>query len=239
MIAVVLTRERSCDAAGPGLHVPPGRLVEVRIGDDVGHGQPASRPEHPGRLREGHGLVGREIDDAVGNDNVHTAYGQGDVLDLALQELDIGQAGLPNVAPGEGKHLVGHIDSVDLAGRTHPSGREDDIDPAAGAEIEHDLALLKGGDRQGIAASERGQDRSLGQMAQLPIGVLARPEAGVSADATGTGRPTAAVLLRTFGGDDRELRIPGPDRLLRCLGLKHRRLPFFSTPLFCVTRRAP
>jgi len=65
-LAVVLTRERSCDAAGPGLHVPAGRVVEVVIGDDVGHGPAGpSRPQHPGRLCEGRGLVGREIDDAV------------------------------------------------------------------------------------------------------------------------------------------------------------------------------
>jgi len=114
-----------------------------------------------------------------GDDHVHAACGQGDVLDLALQELDVGQPGLPGVAAGEGKHLVGHVESVDPAGRTHPPGREDDVDPTAGAEIEHDLALLEGGDRQRVAASERGKDRGLGQIAQLLHAVVAWPEAGV------------------------------------------------------------
>ena len=98
---VVRTGERSCNTARPGFHVPAGRLVEVWIGDDIGHGEPAPRPEHPGRLGEGHDLVGRKVDDAVRNDDVDAGGRQGDVLDLALQELDIGQTGLLSVAPGE------------------------------------------------------------------------------------------------------------------------------------------
>src|SRR2546428_180825 len=81
-----------------------------------------------------------------------------------------------------------------------------------------------GGARRGVAASEGGRARGLGKMPQLLPAVVAGPEAGVAAAATGAGRPAAAVLLRTLGGDDRELRIPGPDRLLRCLSLEHRRL---------------
>ena len=43
--------------------------------------------------------------------------GQRDGLDVALEELDIGRAGLGDVALGEGEHLVGHVEAEGATGR--------------------------------------------------------------------------------------------------------------------------
>ena len=57
--------------------------------DDVGDGEAAARLEHAEGLAQHAVLVGREVDDAVGDDDVHRVVGQRDVLDLALEELDV------------------------------------------------------------------------------------------------------------------------------------------------------
>ena len=58
-----------------------------------------------------------EVDDAVGDDHVHRGIGERDRLDVALQELDVLDAGLALVLAGERQHLVGHVQAVRLAGR--------------------------------------------------------------------------------------------------------------------------
>ena len=85
-------------------------------------------------------LVGGKIDDAVGDDDVDGVVGQRDVLDLALQEFDVVDAGLALVLVGEGQHFVGHVETVGLAGGPDAPRREQDVDAAAGAEIQHGFA---------------------------------------------------------------------------------------------------
>jgi hypothetical protein len=62
------------------------------------------------------------------------------LFDLAPEETDVRDARLGAVALGQGEHLVGHVEAVREAGRADPLGGEQDVDPAAGAEVEHDLA---------------------------------------------------------------------------------------------------
>ena len=59
----------------------------------------------------------------------------------------------------EGQHLVGHVEPVRLAGRAHALGREQHVDAAAGAEVEHHLALAQVGQRRRVAAAERREQR--------------------------------------------------------------------------------
>ena len=147
--------QRAGDAAGPLLHVASRRLVHVRVGDDVADGEAAAGPQHPRRLAEDLRLVAGEVDHAVGDDHVDRVVGQRDVLDRALDELDVLDPGLALVVPRELEHLVGHVEAVGLAGRADAPGREQDVDPAAGAEVEDGLALVEVGDRGRVAAAER------------------------------------------------------------------------------------
>ena len=65
--------------------------------------------------------------------------GSGMRFDRALEELDVGGAGLPLVLARERQHLVGHVEAVGLAGRADALGREQHVDAAARSEIEHDV----------------------------------------------------------------------------------------------------
>ena len=44
-------------------------------------------------------------------------------LDVALDELDVRDAGLRSVGAGESQHLVGHVETDGLARRTRRAGR--------------------------------------------------------------------------------------------------------------------
>ena len=75
---------------GPLRHVGARGVVHARAGDDVGDGEPAARPSARGRPRAGHlRLVAGEVQDAVGDDDIDRAVGQRDLLDVALDELDV------------------------------------------------------------------------------------------------------------------------------------------------------
>ena len=77
---------------------PVGR-AQIVLGDDVGHADPPAGAQHPVCLGEHRRLVGRQVDHAVGDDDVDRRGGQGNVLDLALEELDIGRADALALAP--------------------------------------------------------------------------------------------------------------------------------------------
>ncbi len=62
------------------------------------------------------------------------------------------------------EHLVGHVQAVGDPARTDPPGGEQDVDAAAGAEVEHRLALMQFGDRQRVAAAERREDGAVGDL---------------------------------------------------------------------------
>ena len=78
-------------------------------------------------------------------------------LDLALEELDVGRRRPSAVLTREREHLVGHVEPVGLAGGADAAGGQQHVDPAAAAEVEHDLAGLQVGERRGVAAAEAGE----------------------------------------------------------------------------------
>ena len=84
---------------------------------DVRDREAPARLEHAERLGQHAVLVGREVDHAVRDDDVDRVVGQRNVLDLALQELDVLQAGLPLVLARQRQHLVRHVEPVGLARR--------------------------------------------------------------------------------------------------------------------------
>ena len=139
------------------------RLVHTGVGDHVADGEAAAGAQHPRRLGEDGGLVGAEVDDAVADDHVDRVIGQRDVLDRALDELDVLDPSLGLVAARQVEHLVGHVEAIGLAGRTDPPSREQDVDPAAGAQVEHRLALVELGDSGRVATAEARELRRLRQ----------------------------------------------------------------------------
>jgi hypothetical protein len=93
---------------------------------------------------------------------------------VAAQPLHVGDAGVGLVVAGEVEHLVGHVQPVGQPGGADPAGGEQDIDPAARAQVEHDLALVQLGDGDWIAAAERGEHRGVGQLVAVFLFVKRR-----------------------------------------------------------------
>ena len=111
-------------------------------------------PQQPVCFGEHGGLVGGQVDHAVGDDHVDGGVRQRDGLDGALDEFHVARARLRGVRPGEVEHLVGHVDPVRLPRRTDPAGGQQHVDATAGAEVEHRLALVQVGDDERVAAAE-------------------------------------------------------------------------------------
>ena len=108
---------------------------------DVGHGEAAAGLQHAERLPQHLVLVARQVDHAVRDDHVHRVVGQRDVLDLALEELDVrrdrscacslrARASISSVMSRPYALPVG----------ADPPGRQQHVDAAAGAQVEHRLA---------------------------------------------------------------------------------------------------
>ena len=69
----------------------------------------AAGPQHARHLGQDGGLVGREVDHAVRDDDVDRLGRKGDLLDLTLEEVHVRNAGLAGVALRELEHLVRHV----------------------------------------------------------------------------------------------------------------------------------
>ena len=86
----------------------------------------AKRPpglKHAGGFAQYLGLVGGEVDHAVGEHHVDAVGGERDGFDVAFEPMHVGQAGLSLVCASKLEHLVGHVEAVGSAGRGRPGGR--------------------------------------------------------------------------------------------------------------------
>jgi hypothetical protein len=104
-VAILTGGEGSSRAAGQAFGLGALGGVEAFGGDDVADPDPAAGAQHTERLGQHAGLVGGQVDHAVGDDHVHGGFGQRDVLDVAGQELGVVYPGLRGVVPGEGDHV--------------------------------------------------------------------------------------------------------------------------------------
>src|SRR4051794_17375850 len=91
------TGQRSRDATGPCGHVAACALVHVLVRDHVGYGEASTGSEDPRRLGDHAPLVGRQVDDAIRDDDVDALVDERQLLDVALGELDVAEARLPRV----------------------------------------------------------------------------------------------------------------------------------------------
>ena len=107
----VVLRPGQCP--GDAADVGPGRRAvgggEAVLGDDIGNADPAAGHQDPEHLGEHCGLVGGQVDHAVGDHHIDGRVGEREVLDLALAELDVGSPRLGGVGAGEGEHVIGHV----------------------------------------------------------------------------------------------------------------------------------
>ena len=202
------------DAPGPLLHVSARCLVHLGVGNDVCHGEAPAGSQDPRRLAEDRGLVGREVDHAVGDDHVDRVVGQRHRLDRSLQELDVLDPGLALVGPGQLEHLVGHVEAIGLAARPDPPRREQHIYATARAEVEHRLTVAKLGDRGRVAAAERGELGGAWELPALPLGVELGAEvleplldANRVSGPAAAGARAAAGRLAARSGTSRRLRV--------------------------------
>src|SRR4249920_3481577 len=192
--AALVERQRAGDASDEAPSLGPRRGREVIGRHDVADPDPAARLEHATHLLEHRELVCGQVDHAVRDDHVDARVRQRDVLDVALEELDVLGARVGCVAPGEIEHLVGHVEPVRVAGRPDPSRREQHVDPAARTQVEHGLALAQLGDGSGIPAPEARQDRGVGELGPLHRVVqLGAPDLVLRAAASRIATPVAAV----------------------------------------------
>ena len=76
--------ECSRDATRPPLHVAPHGITHLLVGDDVGYREPTPRAEDSGGLAHHPTLVGRKVDDAVRDDDVHALVRKRNLLYVAL-----------------------------------------------------------------------------------------------------------------------------------------------------------
>ncbi len=67
---ILVLRERARDATCPLGHVGTSGVVHVGVGKDVGDRKSTTWPQYPGSLSEHDVLVGSQVDDAVGDDDV-------------------------------------------------------------------------------------------------------------------------------------------------------------------------
>ncbi len=165
---------------------------EFVVGDDVGDADAAAGGQDAEHLGEHGRLVGGQVDDAVGDDDVDRVRGQRDGLDRALEELDVGGSSLLLVGQGQRQHLLGHVQAVGLAGGADAAGGEEDVDAAAGAEVQDALSFMEVGDGGGVAAAERGGDGLGGQSVALVGGIEGGAEVVVDLDGLGPATGGAA-----------------------------------------------
>ena len=128
--------ERAGDAADPQLHVPAHRGRHLAAHDDVGHREPAAGLQHAKRFGAAPALVAREVDHAVGDDDVDRCSGSGMPRSRPSGTRRSSRRP-PLVLVREREHLVGHVEAVRLPGRPDAPRRQQHVDAAAGAEVEH------------------------------------------------------------------------------------------------------
>lgn len=154
VVEVLGFEECAGDAAGPFLHVATDVGRNGLRPHDIGDLEAATWTKDAEGFAEDLGFIGREVDDAVGDDDVDGFVGHGDMFYLSEAELDVGGADFLGVLAGEADHLWGHVDAVDSSGWADHFGGQEAIDATPGAEVKDDLAGLEGGNGGRVAAAE-------------------------------------------------------------------------------------
>src|SRR6267142_1452314 len=200
-VAVFILLECAGAAADPELHAFANVRGNFTANNDIGDGKAPAGFEDTEGFAEDAILIAGKIDDAVGDDDVDGVVRQRNVLNGALEEFDVFDAGFFLSFAGEREHFVRHVQTVSLAGGADAFCGEDDVDAAARAEIENDFAGLKLRESRWIAATERSSDGFFRECGLLGVVVeilgdgVAATEFGATA---ATRRAAASSALRSL-----------------------------------------
>src|ERR1051326_3045558 len=194
--------ERARDAADPQQYILSHFSRHLTARNHIGYRESATGLQDTKRLLQHPVLVGREIDHTVRNHYIHRVVGQGNVFDFALQELDIVDPRLALVFAGQREHLVRHVEPIGLSAGTDSARGEQDVDAAAGPEVEYPLAWLEFRERRRVAATQGGEDGFLRDFARL-IGAVQIRSDGVAATVDCRSRSATG----TTSGSDAPCRI--------------------------------
>ena len=142
------------DAANVGHDVVGEFGREGFLEGDIGDGEAAAGLEDADDLLKDGGLVGGEIDDAVGDDAIDGGGGEGNFIDGGKEELDVFDVGLASVFVGAVDHGLGHVDADGATGGSDFLRGEKNIKATAGAQVHDGFAGLEVGGGGGVSAGE-------------------------------------------------------------------------------------
>src|ERR1700676_1597255 len=95
--------------ANPEKHALANLRQHLTMSHNIGHGKAAAWLQHTKGFSQNTVFVRGKVYYAIGDNHIDRTVRQGDVLDLALQELHILSASFALVLVGEREHFVGHV----------------------------------------------------------------------------------------------------------------------------------
>src|SRR5436190_7334693 len=188
------------DAADPEFHTLANIRGNVAANDNIGYREASAGLENAKRFGKDAVLVARKIDDAIGDNDVDGVIRQRNVFNGAFQKLDVRDAGLFLILPGQGQHFVGHVQAISFARGPDAFGRKDDVNAAAGAKVEHHFAGLELSEGRGIATAERSGHSFFGQGALFRVAVKVFGDGVAAAERRASAAASGAPARGAFGG---------------------------------------
>src|SRR5581483_4172472 len=91
--------------------------------------------------------------------------------DFPLKKFDIRRPRLPLVLIRQRKHLVCHVETIYLPGRSHAFCREQHVDAASRAKIQYRFSWPERCQRGGVTTSERRQYGFFGKLRRLRFAI--------------------------------------------------------------------
>src|ERR1039458_10867753 len=89
LVLVIVNNESSGNAASPQCHEALKVIGDFLLKDDVGERKKSAVLEDAERLSQDDVLIGSEIDDAVGDDDIDRLVWERDIFDSAEEELSV------------------------------------------------------------------------------------------------------------------------------------------------------
>src|SRR5205807_3811606 len=166
--------QRARDAADPEFHAFANVRRNVSAKDNIGNRESSARLQNAKRFANHAVLISRKIDDAVGDDDVDGIIGERNIFDGSFEEFYVFGAGFFLIFAGQREHFVRHVKPISFTGGPDSLGGKDDVNAAAGAEIENGLARLQFHEGGRIAAPQGGGHGLLGQGGFFGVAVQVR-----------------------------------------------------------------
>src|ERR1035438_3278061 len=139
LVLVFANNESTGNAAGPQCHQALKVLRDFLLKDDVGDRKKSAVLEDAERLSQDDVLIGSEIDDAVGDDDIDRLVWERDIFDSAEEELSVLHSCFHLVRSSKLNHFRCHIKSVDPACWPDATRGEEHVNTTARTEVEDDL----------------------------------------------------------------------------------------------------